>query len=1295
MTANPPAATILPPSPYFYKIIGTLAAGNYNIGGTGITPASGCTYVDLTAAFKDINNKEIAGAINLLLTSHYNSSEEDTFPIVINPVAGSSSTNTVTIKPAAGNSDSISGSSSSSIIKLNGADNIIINGSNNNSNSRNLLIENTATTGSTAVVWVASAGTGNGCSGNIIKNCFIKGGDKANTTGFGIYSGGNTISTTGLGDDNDNLTIQNNVILKNYYGIYSVASANGLNNALNINSNIIGDTSVVNGIGKYGIYLNFCRDASVYQNTIFNLNGTITNPTGIYLSSGVDSSSFYRNSISGIKYTGTSGYGGKGIDLVTTNPNLNLVFSNNLIYDISGDGWTTLTSDAIIGFRITGTGSGIKLYFNTINLFGNVSRTSSGDKSTALYIGTGMTGIDCRNNSFNNTIINTTSLSGQKSYTVYTDATASPFSIINYNNYYASGSQAMLGYLLTDIYSLVSWKIATTQDSGSFPYNPLFISNTNLVPASGYMNKTAVSINGITVDYNGTTRSTTPDIGAFEFKAKPNVYTYSATSVASTTATLRGVGNAVNEGTLNLYFDYGPTASFGTRVNGSPATTTGVSGLYTTASVSGLNPSTLYHSRIVGINLTDTVYGTDSVFTTTGIPPVVITESAGSITTNSAVLHGTINASNSSTTTGFQYGLTTSYGNTVTAIPSPVTGNTNTSVSASISGLNPNTTYHFRAKGTNGSGTVYGYDSTFTTNAIPPTVITRSAVTVASNSATLRGQVNANNAVSKVVFDWGLTTSYGFTDTATQSPVSGATLVTVSFNLAGLVANTTYHFRVRAFNSAGSANGTDSMFTTLPLQSVVTTDSSNSITTTSAMLYGTVNAKNSATTVTFQYGTTISYGAFIGATPGTVNGNTNTTVDAAILGLLPNTTYHFRVVGVNVGGTSNGNDLTFSTGKLVPLAITQAATAVSTSSATLYASVTANNDSTTVTFQWGTSMAYGNTVNGAPYTVKGMTATSITYALSGLTNNTTYHYRVVAVNSSGTVYGKDTSFKTGNIPPIAKTTIANPVTMNTATLNGLVNANSNSTVVTFEYGLTTSYGYSVTATQSPVTGNTNTAVSASISGLVAHTWYYFRVVATNIAGTVYGADSLFITSDTLPTLTTASVVSITQTTAVSGGNITNNGGANISQRGVCWSTSPNPTTALSTKTNDGPGTGVFSSNLTGLSQNTTYYVRAYAVNLVGTVYANELSFTTLKTGIKEDNLAVTIYSGAKTVYISFSQPDQKGGKFFITDAFGREILNGVATGLNNEIDMSAFASGCYIVKIISGNKLYTAKLFIQ
>jgi uncharacterized protein (TIGR02145 family) len=109
----------------------------------------------------------------------------------------------------------------------------------------------------------------------------------------------------------------------------------------------------------------------------------------------------------------------------------------------------------------------------------------------------------------------------------------------------------------------------------------------------------------------------------------------------------------------------------------------------------------------------------------------------------------------------------------------------------------------------------------------------------------------------------------------------------------------------------------------------------------------------------------------------------------------------------------------------------------------------------------------------------------------------------------------------------------------------------------------------------------------------------------------------------LASLTTTAVLSITTITAVSGGTISSDGGSAITAKGVCWSTIANPTIASATKTNDGSGTGAFVSNITGLTTNTTYYVRGYATNSIGTSYGNQVSFTTANSS----NASVTDVDG--------------------------------------------------------------------
>jgi uncharacterized protein (TIGR02145 family) len=151
-----------------------------------------------------------------------------------------------------------------------------------------------------------------------------------------------------------------------------------------------------------------------------------------------------------------------------------------------------------------------------------------------------------------------------------------------------------------------------------------------------------------------------------------------------------------------------------------------------------------------------------------------------------------------------------------------------------------------------------------------------------------------------------------------------------------------------------------------------------------------------------------------------------------------------------------------------------------------------------------------------------------------------------------------------------------------------------------------------TISDSKTTDGTGTGPFASaLSGLAAGTPYYVKAYASNSAGTAYGEERQFTTSQAaaLPTVTTTDITAIAQTTATGGGNVSADGGATVTARGVCWNTGGTPTTSDS-KTTDGGGTGSFNSSLTGLTAGTPYYVRAYATNSAGTAYGEEKPFTT-------------------------------------------------------------------------------------
>ena len=291
----------------------------------------------------------------------------------------------------------------------------------------------------------------------------------------------------------------------------------------------------------------------------------------------------------------------------------------------------------------------------------------------------------------------------------------------------------------------------------------------------------------------------------------PAATTNPATNVASFSATLNSFVNARGP-TTTFDFEYGLTRNYG-RIT-PMRTETGHTPRAISANIGGLLPSHLYHFRIVAHNINGTTLGGDRIFTTpsaTG-PPVVTTNPETFVASFSATLNALLNPHGLTTSVHFQYGPTTSYG--LTTAPQSETGSTYRNVSVNISSLTASTTYHFRIVGTNSAGTTMGSDKTFTTFTAtgPPVVTTSPATSVTTSSATLHGSLDPHGLTTSVYFQYGTTTSYGHA--IDPQLRTGNTYQSVSTNIPGLSASTTYHFRIVATNTSDTRAGGDRMFTT-------------------------------------------------------------------------------------------------------------------------------------------------------------------------------------------------------------------------------------------------------------------------------------------------------------------------------------------------------------------------------------------------------------------------------------------------------------------------------------------------
>jgi uncharacterized protein (TIGR02145 family) len=590
-------------------------------------------------------------------------------------------------------------------------------------------------------------------------------------------------------------------------------------------------------------------------------------------------------------------------------------------------------------------------------------------------------------------------------------------------------------------------------------------------------------------------------------------------------------------------------------------------------------------------------------------PPTLTTAAVTEITVSTATSGGNVTADGGAEVTakGICWGTATK----PVITGSKTTDGTGTGAFvSSLTGLTPNTMYYVRAYATNSEGTAYGNELSFTTSQIVvATLTTTAASAILSTTATAGGNISANGGgdITARGVCWSTSANPTTADNKT-SDATGTGIFTSS--ITGLLPGTLYHIRAYATNVAGTAYGNDLTFTTLAVVPTLTTTAASAITTTTAATGGNVTADGgSAVTARGVCWSTATGPVATGSH--TSDGTGTGSFTSSLASLAANTTYYVRAYATNSIGTAYGNEISFKTGQIVVATLTTtAATAITSTTATSGGNITLDGGGN-VTARgvcWG---AAANPVIGtANQTSNGTGTGTFTSSITGLLPGTTYHVRAFATNSAGTAYGNDITVTTLAVVPSLTTTAASNIDQTTASSGGNITSNGGAAV--------TARGVCWSTTTEPVATGSHTSdgsgsgtFTSSITGLTSGTRYYVRAYATNSIGTAYGNEISFTSgSVVVPTVTTAAISSPGIATAVSGGNVTSAGGGTITARGICWGTSANPTIAGSFSS-DGTGTGAFTSNLTGLTAGTLYYVRAYATNSAGTAYGSPLTFFTL------------------------------------------------------------------------------------
>ena len=487
-----------------------------------------------------------------------------------------------------------------------------------------------------------------------------------------------------------------------------------------------------------------------------------------------------------------------------------------------------------------------------------------------------------------------------------------------------------------------------------------------------------------------------------------------------------------------------------------------------------------------------------------------------------------------------------------------------------------------------------------------PEVVTGDCSDITDSSAVL--SFNLKTKGSKSVM-------YGFyyCEAPNNTPTAMDKIITLSiqdsqsfsYTLTGLKENTTYYVRAYARNRLGEAQGEIVQFTTLSKKlPTMGISSVTNVTANSATVIGNVISAGTGTIKErgFCLSTTktpsiadscIAVGSEIGS------------FNYTLTGLEDGVTFYVCAYATSEVGTAYGEVMSFTTAsEQLPVVITKLVTEITPWYATLNgelesegtSSVTERGFCYSVTSQTPTLLDVYVIVDGSSF------ASVITMLAEG----TTYYVRAYATNGKGTAYGETVSFTTKSLPELGSIT-TNNITTGSVSLSSSVTSAGSSTVT--EKGFY--YGTHPDLLINKIEVGQGTGLFLyDMSGLSEGTTYYVCAYATNCYGTGYGPTVSFTTKFiTLPSVETVSVEDVSYTTATISGNITADGGMDVTERGICWNTTQNPTISKYKKVS-GSGIGNFSVSVPGLKEGTTYYARAYATNSKGTAYGEQISFET-------------------------------------------------------------------------------------
>ena len=534
------------------------------------------------------------------------------------------------------------------------------------------------------------------------------------------------------------------------------------------------------------------------------------------------------------------------------------------------------------------------------------------------------------------------------------------------------------------------------------------------------------------------------------------------------------------------------------------------------------------------------------------------------------------------------------------------------SFTSNLSNLLGNTIYYVRAYAINTSGISYGNQISFTTIApVFPNLSTTAISAITSVSAATGGSI-INNGGAPITARGVVWDTFVNPDITKNKSINGTGNGVFIDTIRGLIGSKTYYVRAYATNSVGTAYGAGVTFTTLaPVVPSLNINAIDSITNISARSGGSIVSDGGAAILSKG----VCWSTFPNPTisnTNTANGSGNASFISNLTGLLGDSVYYVRAYATNATGTGYSAQLSFTATSAVLASITTASLTLITDSTAVSGGNVAASGGGTISARgivWNTSV--NPTIALSTKTTNGAGTGVFSSNITGLTPGTIYYVRAYVTNNIGTNYGNELTFTSLAKLPTVTTKPVTAITSLGATSGG---------TITNTGGATHSEKGVVYATTTNPTVSNNKSVDntvgldwiSTLTGLTGNTKYYIRAYATNVIGTAYGVLDSFTTLPIAPIITTNSVTTITDTSAVSGGNISSDGGSAITARGIVWNKTGNPIVGTDSIRTDASSTaGSYTLNLGNLNSGITYYVRAYAINVIGTSYGNQLTFTTL------------------------------------------------------------------------------------